>query len=104
MTGLIILLTGLFGLSVGGACLTWLANPLLLVSWITYQKYPKISLATSLLAMIVGLSFLTFKEIIINEAGHFGQITGYALGYWFWILSILLLVLGNIYLRIKERI
>ncbi len=99
--GLAALISGIFGVLAGGACLTWFANPIILVSWITSQK-PKISIIFSLLALIIGISFSFFDEIIINEAGHYGEITGYRAGYYLWVLSFMSMVVGNI-LRLKNK-
>lgn len=44
-----------------------------------------------------------FDEIMKNEAGHYGQITGYALGYWLWVSSSLLYLLANLWTWFKER-
>lgn len=96
-------LSGFFGIFIGGACLTWLANPLLIVSWITFKKKKKISFLLSSIALLIGLSFLMFDEIIINEGGYYGQITGYRLGYWLWICSMITILIGNIYNQIIKK-
>jgi len=101
--GLAILFSGIFGVFLGGACFTWIANPLLLLAWITFIKYKKISFFFSLMAVTIGISFLMFDEIIVNEAGHYGKITGYELGYYLWILSMVTILIGNIYNRFIQK-
>lgn len=96
-SGLAVLFSGIFGFFLCGACMTWIANPLLLVAWITFYTAKRISLVLNSLAVMIGLSFLMFDEIIATEAGHYRKITGYALGYWLWLLSMVTLLLGNIY-------
>jgi len=102
--GLSCLLMGFIGFFLGGACLTWLANPFLIISWIIlYTKHYKVSLVLSSIAIIIAMSFLFFKEIIVDEAGHYKEITKYGLGYWLWLLSMIIVFLGNIFLLNKKE-
>ncbi|EIJ37922.1 hypothetical protein JoomaDRAFT_0896 [Galbibacter orientalis DSM 19592] len=94
-SGLAVLISGIFGVFIGGACITWLANPLIFISWLTYRK-TKFSLIMSILAFSFGISFLFFDEIIINEAGHYGEITGYEIGFYLWNLSFIIMIIRNI--------
>ncbi len=41
------------------------------------------------------VSFVYQKEILISEAGHISKITGYSIGYYLWILSALIAIIGN---------
>tara|TARA_R110001606_G_scaffold379260_1_gene539218 strand:+ start:1426 stop:1869 length:444 start_codon:yes stop_codon:yes gene_type:complete len=81
---------------------TWLANPLLLGSWFFFKKKPKTSLILSIIAFILMLSFLLVDEIISNEAGTKSKVVFYGLGYWLWVLSSFMMILGN--LLINEKI
>ncbi len=94
-----ILIIGFFGLITGGACITWLANPLLLIAWIYLKKRPKQSIIFSGLAFIFSISFLFFDKILANEAGHYLEITQYRLGYWLWLFSSLIMLIGNLHLK-----
>jgi len=85
-------LFGIFALS--GAGLSWLANPLLILSWLTFAE-KKVSFLFSLLAVIAGSSFLLFTQIIVNEAGGYGPITDRHLGYWLWLSSTIVMLAGN---------
>lgn len=49
------------------AALCWLANPLILIAWITSFKRPKTTLILSGLAAFFVLTFLFFDEILVNE-------------------------------------
>ena len=95
--------SGAIGLLLGGAGITWLANPLLLISWILAKKSPKFSLLTSFLAVITSLSFLLFSKIISDEAGNYSQIISYKLGYWLWVLSSVIMLGGNIWLYLSKK-
>jgi len=100
-SGLAILISGVFGLFNWGATISWYANPFIFISWFTFKKN-NISLIFSSLAFIIGISFLFFEEIIINEGGFYGKITGYETGFYLWNLSFIIMVIGNI-LRLKNK-
>lgn len=80
---------------------TWLANPLLLGSWILFSKKPRTSFILSIMAFILMLSFLLVDEIISNEAGTKSKVVFYGLGYWLWVFSSFIMVLGSLMLRNK---
>ncbi|MDR1959786.1 MAG: hypothetical protein LBQ54_12210 [Planctomycetaceae bacterium] len=92
--GFFLLLFGWLGALMGGVGISWLANPLILVSWVT-AGVPRLSFVLSLLAVLFAASFLMFDEIIINEGGGMGKIIGYYSGYWFWLFSMLVMLAGN---------
>jgi hypothetical protein len=93
-SGLAILISGGFGFSLSPAGFTWLANILLLVSWIIFKKTPQKTFYFAIIAFIISLSFLFFDKIVSDEAGNYHQITGYRLGYWLWCSSSLIIVIG----------
>lgn len=92
---IVILLIGWFGAMMGGAALTWLANPLIFASWWLTKKNSRTAIHTSLFAFVICLSFLMFGSISDNENGTQNAITSYALGYWLWCASALTMVIGN---------
>lgn len=100
-SGFAILFSGIFGVLSGGACFAWFANPLIFISWITFKKN-KTSLIFSIIALIVGISFLFFDEIIKDEAMNYGKITGYNLGFYLWNFSFLAMVVANV-IRLKNN-
>jgi len=79
----------------GGAALTWLANPFLLISWINFRRDNRLSLYTSLISTAICLTFLMFKNVIVDEAGHYEFITTYEAGYWLWVASSLSMLACN---------
>ncbi len=87
----------------GFVFICWVANLLLIISWIIPYKNIKLKIWFSSISTILSLAFLFFDEIMKNEAGHYGQITGYALGYWLWVSSSLLYLLANLWTWFKER-
>ncbi|MES2131625.1 MAG: hypothetical protein V4506_04690 [Bacteroidota bacterium] len=100
---LAVFLTGILGMLYGGAALTWLANPVLFTSWIAVKIGPKVSLIASLCSLLISLSFLLFRSIIDNEAGHYSAIVGYQAGYWLWTASSLVMFAGNMALRTLDK-
>ena len=88
--GLMALLLGVFGMNV-----SWLANPCLVMSLIHLRRENvKKAFIFSLLSVVFGLSFLFYDEIIANEGGTKVEITGYGLGYWLWLSSLIVNCIG----------
>ena len=96
-------IVGIIGVFFGGAALTWLANPLLLFSWITVKLKPTLSLIAALLATFVALSFLFFDEIIDNEGGTYNEIIEYKLGYWLWVSSSVVMFIGQLIIKLTSK-
>ena len=74
----------------------WLANPILLGAWIFFKKKSKISFTLSSISFILMISFFLVDEIISNEAGTKSKVVFYGAGYWLWVLSSFIMVLGNV--------
>lgn len=82
-------------MNIAGPGISWLANPALIISYVHHSRGKlKPALYYSLAALLLSLTFLLFREIIVSEAGHTGEITGYGLGYWLWLSSISTNVIG----------
>ncbi|MBG9377906.1 hypothetical protein I5907_16820 [Panacibacter sp. DH6] len=96
------LLIGWLAMSTGGAAIAWLANPLLIVSWVLLTKNKKSAWLFSLTALLFCISFLKFQTIIENEAGHYNPIKRIGLGYWLWLSSCLTTFVGCLTLRILK--
>jgi len=94
--GMALLISGCFGIFSCAAWFSWLANPALLISWLCFKKKTTYSTIINIIALLIGISFLFFREIITNEGGGVSKITSYEIGYWIWISSILLLLIGNL--------
>jgi len=83
-------------ISLFSGTVAWLGNPLLIASWIAlYRKRVQVAATLALLALVLMLSFLLNKRIIFNEAGSESGISGYGLGYWLWVSSAFVVVLGT---------
>lgn len=74
----------------------WFANPFLWASWrYQWKSGYRSGLVCSGISLALALGFLVRSRIIVNEAGHYGDIVSKDIGYWVWIVSILLSLLGN---------
>jgi hypothetical protein len=88
--GIMYVLTGWMGLiCFCPANWVWCANPALWVSWWTVRHYDaKIARRASLLAAILGTSYLFWSEVARNEGGVPTPIPGYGPGFWCWLGSL----------------
>ena len=102
-SGLLNVIFGWLVLILGGANICWLANPLLIIAWIIPYKNLQLKIILCSISNLLSFSFLFFKEIIKDEAGNYGEITGYALGYWLWFLSNLIYLLGILWISHNEN-
>ena len=83
--------------------LVWLANPILILSWVVNKRHKKVSFIFSVASLIIMLSFLLFDKIMVNESGALSKITSIKLGYWLWVSSAFIMVLGNAFLFYKKK-
>ncbi|NJB82800.1 hypothetical protein [Wenyingzhuangia aestuarii] len=98
------LMAFLFGwMNIYGAGISWIANPLLLSSWITlFTKKWKLPMILSFLAMLFSLSFLLFHEVVTNEGGGKSRIIAYDFGYKLWLSSCIINFFGNLIIHSAE--
>lgn len=69
---------------------TWLANPLLLLSWIfVFCSERTLATVSAALAVAVATSFLVCKGVILGADGEVQQFKHYSAGYWLWLTSTL---------------
>jgi hypothetical protein len=82
----------------------WLANPVLFVSWFYMQKKIKISFVISVVSCAFMLSFLSYKTILARAMPSVmhSLIVGYGAGYWLWLASGVVMLIGNIILLLKD--
>lgn len=98
-----VLLIGWLGMFSGGATLTWLANPFLFISWILVPKNLKSAMIFSTLAGLFSMGFLMFDAVVDSEAGHVNQIIAYKAGYWLWLSSCWVMLIGSFWLQLREN-
>lgn len=87
-----------------GATFTWLANPIILFSLIIIRHNKRIALFLSTISSILILLFLVFNNVIDNEAGHYSKVTELKLGYWLWLFSSLIILIGSLIITKRKTI
>ena len=93
------LLIGWLGMLYLGAGLTWIANPLIFISWILIVKNKRFAWIPSLVACVTSIMFLKFNSIVINEAGHYSKITFVGSGFYLWTSSCFVSFIGSLLIK-----
>ncbi|RFZ85523.1 hypothetical protein DYU05_07980 [Mucilaginibacter terrenus] len=75
----------------------WLANPLAVLTIVGLFKNFRFTIVTSIAAFLLALSFLSWKNILGSESGVMGTIVSFEAGYYLWLSSIIVLMLGTNY-------
>jgi hypothetical protein len=89
-----LLLLGWVGLASG--TLAWLANPALLLAWaLLLNKKHSSSLLAGIVALLLMLSFLFQTTVVSSEAPTYSRVVGYGVGFWLWVGSAAVQVLGS---------
>lgn len=95
-SGLLNLIFGWFGIfKLHFPAFPWLANPLLFLSWFLFNKEPNKSLVLNVIVFVLMLSFLFVNKIIVNDGSTYSIVNFYGLGYWLWVLSSFIMLIGN---------
>ncbi|WP_158825786.1 hypothetical protein [Mucilaginibacter lacusdianchii] len=83
----------------------WFANPLSLITIFYLLKDKPSARITSSTAAFLALSFLTWKKVLGAESGSMAKIISRELGYYLWLLSIMILTFGTNYyfINLKRR-
>ena len=81
----------------------WLANPSLIIAWITFRKKTNISLLFGFLSVAFAGSFLLFDKAPVNEAPSYSSITQIGPGYWLWLLSCTSFFLGTYIIVVRRN-
>lgn len=95
---------------IGGGLLEqiiWLANPLCFFAIKFLIKDDKRAALLSLIASALAISFYFWNEVLGAESGAMAKIVSFELGYYLWVLSILILTIGiliNYKVRLKETL
>ena len=99
----ILFFLGFFSLLTGLAGLVWLANPLIILSWIFSFKREKTAILLGISSMILSSSFLFFDEIVTSSRPDYSKITEYKLGYWLWLASIYFFTIATIIIHLTKK-
>jgi hypothetical protein len=82
---------------IGGGLLEqiiWLANPLCFFAIRFLIKNDDRAITLSVIALVLAISFSFWNEILGAESGAMAKIISLELGYYLWVLSILILTIG----------
>jgi len=102
--GALQLFFGFFGFFAAPANLSWLANPALFIAWANAMEQDwKVGMVGAIAAPIFAILPLLMTEIVINEGGVATRITGFGLGYWFWLASTIVALIGYLWLLLERR-
>lgn len=83
--------------------LAWLANPLLIISWVLTWKEHRLNWLFALLAAGFSLLFLAGHSIPRDEAGNMEKITGVQGSYWLWVAACLVQLTGSIVFMLRKK-
>jgi hypothetical protein len=88
-----LLMVGPFGLIVG--VFAWYANPLF---WFALYKHKDtVSMVAAFFALLLALSFLSYKRVMYIDMDFQKEITSLGWGYFLWLLSISIFLIGQIF-------
>jgi hypothetical protein len=73
----------------------WLANPLSLFAMIDLWKGKKSAINKCYIALVLAISFAFWNSILGSESGSMATIISLQLGYYLWVLSIVVLTIGT---------
>ncbi|MBD1584732.1 hypothetical protein [Pseudoalteromonas sp. S16_S37] len=83
--------------------LAWFANPLFIIAFVhCYLERYKRAAIYSGVSLVLALSSFTAKQWFFNEGGG-TPITGLGIGYYVWIIAIIILLTLSIILERKTR-
>lgn len=93
----ILLLFGFLGVGSSLANSTWLANPLLFLSWYAIEKKWKIcAIISAMTALAFAVSFSFATTLMFGSSPVPAQITGLGAGYWLWVASMAMALLASL--------
>lgn len=101
--GISIVALGAIGGIISLAGLTWYANPLIWAAWSQVNKKPKQALIFSLIATLISASFLLAGSISDVQPNVTSYITGYRIGYWLWLGSMVTTLVGSAIVYLLSR-
>lgn len=92
---IMLLLTGWASFIYGLIGFCWLANPLLVVTWFSIQRNPRLALFTSSASFLFAFLFLLVSNIVVNENNGSETIIARKAGYWLWLASHFVMLIGT---------
>jgi hypothetical protein len=87
-----------------GATFTWLANPIIVFSLIIFRHSKRTALILSTISSALILLFLVFDRVVDDVAGHYSKVTNIKLGYWLWLFSSLIIMIGSLIITKRKKV
>jgi len=88
-----LLVFGWLGVTAG--TYTWLANPALCYAWISmFRRKYRFSVLAAIIALLLMISFVFQSTVVSSEAPTYSKIVGYGAGFWLWIGSAAIQIVG----------
>ena len=83
----------------------WYTNPFLFVTWITMciRTSRKVPFCCAIAAFALAFSFVFYGDTLANESGGRANIVGYGPGYWFWLSSTFIALIGCVFGLIAKK-
>lgn len=106
LSSVLTLLMGSISFLGGGVLewIIWLANPLYVFALSLFIGSNHGSILAATAATTIALSFIGWNNILVSENGRVATILALDADYWFWVSSLLILMIGSIfYFRRFER-
>ena len=105
--GVLCLVMGFLGVLVGTENpwnLIWLANPIYVLSMLLFvlldsKKGQNVALILCLCSVIMGLSFSLCSSLLVDESGSPSSTGTLYIGYYLWVLSFVVLLIGILLYR-----
>lgn len=67
--------------------LPWLANPLLVIGWLSIFLLPRGAVFLTLASLLCASMFLATPGVMFDEGGGHRQVNSFEMGYWLWLAS-----------------
>ena len=81
----------------------WSANFWYLLSlFFTKNKKYKEAIIFSIIATLISISFMLWKEVLWSESGSTASILSLEIGYFLWVISMIILLVNSILLFYKK--
>lgn len=78
------------------ANLAWFANLVLVCSWVMIVINNKIAVIVASLGLIIGLLPALSRNMAVDESGTLRGIISLDVGYWLWITSMVVILVGSL--------
>ncbi|MFB4394619.1 MULTISPECIES: hypothetical protein [unclassified Pseudomonas] len=101
MPALQMLLYGPWGVAFG--LYNWFANPLLALAVLAHRRCRRLALGLGVLALYLAASSLAIERLPDNVSYAFQDLTGFGVGFYLWLLSIVVFCAGQLWWCWKAR-